>query len=61
MNFKKIPPENIIKLSASISLVLADKFDIEELAVIKNILNSVANNISAYCAQFYVYDKCKKK
>ena len=61
MNCKKIPPENIIKLSASISLILVEKFDQEELNVIKNVLCAVANNISSYQGQYYIYEKCKKE
>lgn len=61
MDCKKIPPDNIIKLSASISLILVDKFDQDELSVIKNLLYSIANNISAYQGQFFVFDKHKKK
>ncbi|MGN1207870.1 MAG: hypothetical protein ACI4TI_00175 [Christensenellales bacterium] len=61
MDCKKIPPENIIKLSASISLILVEKFDQDELSVIKNILYAVANNISAYSSQCFVYDKFKRK
>ncbi len=61
MNCKKIPPENIIKLSASISLILVEKFDQEELNVIKNVLCAVANNISSYQNQHYIYEKCKKE
>ena len=57
MNCKKIPPENIIKLSASISLILVEKFDQEELNVIKNVLCAVANNISSYQNQHYIYEK----
>jgi len=59
MDCKKISPENVIKLSASISLILVDKFDQEELVVIKNLLHAVANNISSYQGQCYVYEKFK--
>lgn len=60
MNCKKIPPENIIKLSATISLILVEKFDADELNVIKNLMCSVANNISSYLAQEYIFEKCKQ-
>lgn len=55
MNIKKIPPQNLIKISASISLLLVEKYNQEELNVIKNILYSVANNISTYQGQYNVY------
>ena len=61
MDFKKLSPENVIKLSASISLILVEKFDQEELAVIKNLLHAVANNISTYQGQCYVYEKFKNE
>lgn len=65
MDCKKLSPENVIKLSASISLILVDKFDQEELVVIKNLLHAVANNISSYQGQCYIFEKynngCKKK
>ncbi len=60
MNCKSLSPEDIIKLSSSISLILTQKFDQDELVVIKNILCSVANNISAFQGQYYIYEKCKK-
>ena len=60
MDLKKICPENIIKISSSISLILTDRYDHEELNVIKNILCSVSNNISAYQSQCYIYREHKK-
>lgn len=61
MDLKNFCPENIIKLSASVSLVLIDKYDLEELNVIKNILCSVSNNISSYQSQCYINKNYKKK
>lgn len=61
MDFKKICPSDIIKLSSSISLILIDRFDTEELSIIKNILCDITNNISSYLSQCYIYEKYKNK
>ena len=57
MDFKCLTPENFIKLSASISLLLTEKFDEDSLEVIKNLLYSIAGNISNFCTQ---KNTCKK-
>jgi len=60
MDFKYLKPEEFIKLSASISLLLTEKFDEDSLDVIKNLLYSIANNISNYCSQRNICNKNKK-
>lgn len=57
MKMKKLCPEDIIKLSTSISLLLIEKFDMDEINTIKNILCSVNANLSAYCTQYYINKK----
>jgi len=51
MNFKNLCPEDIIKISSSISLLLINEFDTVELAIIKNILNAITCNIGCYQTQ----------
>lgn len=48
MNLKNLCPEEIIKISTCISLILLDKFDGLEISIIKNILCLVASNLSSY-------------
>lgn len=60
MDFKCLCPEDFIKLSASISLILTEKFDDENLDVIKNLLYSIAGNISSFCSQKNTCKKNKK-
>lgn len=61
MDLKNICPETIIKISASISLILVDRYDNDELNVVKNILCSVSNNISSYQSQCYINKEHKKR
>lgn len=61
MYFKCLCPEDFIKLSASISLLLTEKFDEENLEVIKNLLYSIASNISNFCTQKNMHKKHKNK
>jgi len=60
MDFKCLCPEDFIKLSTSISLFLTEKFDEDSLEVIKNLLCSIAGNISSYCSQKNTCKKNKK-
>ena len=60
MNFKCLSPKDFIKLSSAISLLLVEKFDEENLDVIKNLLFSIGNNISNYCNQNNFCKKLKK-
>ena len=57
MNLKKLCAEDIIKLSASISLIIIDKFNIDEINTIKNILFTINGNLSGYCTQFLINKK----
>ncbi|MGN1223286.1 MAG: hypothetical protein ACI4T1_04070 [Christensenellales bacterium] len=60
MNIKKICPENIIKLSATISLLIIERLDDDEIHVVRNLLYSIANNISTYQGQCSIYNKKKQ-
>ena len=61
MNFKCLKPEELIKLSTSITLLLTEKFNCDDLNTIKNILCSVTNNLSSFLSQKVFNDKDKKK
>ena len=60
MNLKCLCPEDLIKLATSISLILTEKFDEENLEIIKNLLCLITSNISSFCTQKNVYRKNKK-
>ena len=61
MNIKCLKPQDVIKLSSSISLILIEKFDENELNTIKNLLCQVSNNISCYNTQKIIYNKKNSK
>lgn len=61
MKFKDICPDDLLKLSVSISLLLTEKFDNDDICVIKNLICSVANNLSTYQTQELLCQKLKDK
>lgn len=60
MNLKNLCPEDIIKISSCLGLIVAEKFDAVEVSIIKNILCSVASNLSAYQSQQSLCEKHKR-
>ena len=60
MKLKDLCPEDIIKLSSSISLLLIEKFTEDDLLIIKNLLCTITNNIASYQTQKIICDKIKK-
>lgn len=60
MKLKNLCPEDIITLSTSISLLLTEKFNDDDLVIIKNLLCSITNNLSTYQTQKLICDKRKK-
>lgn len=61
MDFKCLSPEEVIKLSASISLILTEKYESEELNIIKNLLCAITNNLSSFLTQEFYFNKNKDK
>jgi len=57
MKIKKIRAEDIIKLSSSISLILIEKFEFDDLNTIKNLLSAINCNLACYCTQYLINKK----
>lgn len=59
MNFKNLCPEDIIKISSCLSLIITENLDAIEVAILKNILCLISSNLSAYQSQQGLCDKRK--
>ena len=60
MNLKNLSPVDIVKLSTSISLILLEKFDDNEICIIKNLLSAINTNLSTFQTQKCILEKLKK-
>lgn len=57
MKFKDISPCELLKIATSVSLLLIEKFDEDELNTLKNLMSLICCNLSSCQTQKYINRK----
>ena len=57
MNLNNLSPCDVLKVSTSVTLLLIEKFNEQELEILKNLLSSICCNLSTFNTQCYINKK----